>query len=71
MYRNVKQRIFHSVIIAIIVIAILCVGGMFILKYQVEGESNMPFKISKISIIESVEGTETQGAGEKWNFDVA
>ena len=58
-------------IIAIIVIAILCVGGMFILKYQVEGESNMPFKISKISIIESVEGTETQGAGEKWNFDVA
>ena len=70
MYRNVKQRIFHSVIIAIIVIAILCVGGMFILKYQVEGESNMPFKISKISIIESVEGTETQGAGEKWNFDV-
>lgn len=71
MYRNIKQRIFHSVIIAIIVIAILCVGGMFILKYQVEGESNMPFKISKISIIESVEGTETQGAGEKWNFDVA
>lgn len=71
MYRNVKQRIFHSVIIAIIVIAILCVGGMFILKYQVEGESNMPFKISKISIIESVEGTETQGTGEKWNFDVA
>ncbi len=71
MYRNVKQRIFHSVIIAIIVIAILCVGGMFILKYQVEGESNMPFKISKISIIESVEGTETQGAGEKWSFDVA
>ena len=71
MYRNVKQRIFHSVIIAIIVIAILCVGGLFILKYLVEGESNMPFKISKISIIESVEGTETQGAGEKWNFDVA
>ena len=71
MYRNVKQKIFHSVIISIIIIAILCVGGMFILRYQVEGESNMPFKITKISIIESVEGTETQGAGEKWNFDVA
>ena len=49
MYRNVKQKIFHSIIIAIIIIAILCVGGMFILRYQVEGESNMPFKISKIS----------------------
>ena len=70
MYRNVKQKIFHSVIISIIIIAILCVGGMFILRYQVEGESNMPFKISKISIIESVEGTESEGAGEKWKFNV-
>ena len=67
MYRNVKQKIFHSVIITIIIIAILSVGGMFILRYQVEGESNMPFKISKISIIESVEGTESEGAGEKWS----
>ena len=70
MYRNVKQKIFHSVIIAVIIIAILCVGGMFILRYQVEGESNMPFKISKISIIESVEGTESQETEEKWNLNV-
>ena len=70
MYRNVKQKIFHSVIISVIIIAILCVGGMFILRYQVEGESNMPFKITKISIIESVEGMECEGANEKWNFNV-
>ena len=55
MYRNLKQKIFHSLIITIIIIAILSVGGMLILRYQVEGESNMPFKISKISIVESVE----------------
>ena len=70
MYRNVKQKIFHSVIISVIIIAILCVGGMFILRYQVEGESNMPFKITKISIIESVEGLENESAGEKWSFRV-
>lgn len=70
MYRNVKQKIFHSVIISVIIIAILCVGGMFILRYQVEGESNMPFKINKISIIESVEGMENEGSNEKWNFNV-
>ena len=70
MYRTVKQKIFHSVIISVIIIAILCVGGMFILRYQVEGESNMPFKITKISIIESVEGMECEGANEKWNFNV-
>ena len=54
----------------VIIIAILSVGGMLILRYQVEGESNMPFKISKISIIESVEGVENQGTEEKWNFNV-
>ena len=70
MYRNLKQKIFHSLIITIIIIAILSVGGMLILRYQVEGESNMPFKISKISIVESVEGNEGQNAEEKWNFDV-
>ena len=70
MYRNLKQKAFHVVIIIIIIFAILCVGGMLILKYQVEGESNMPFKITKISIVESVEGMENESAGEKWSFGV-
>ena len=70
MYSNINKKIFHIVMIIVIIFAILCVGGILILKYQVEGESNMPFKITKISIVESVEGTETEGAGEKWNFNV-
>lgn len=71
MYRNINKKIFHVVMIIIIIFAILCVGGIFILKYQVEGESNMPFKITKISLIESVEGTENQDSQEKWNFNVS
>ncbi len=70
MYRNLKQKAFHVVIIIIIIFVILCVGGMLILRYEVEGESNMPFKITKISVVESVEGMENQDAGEKWNFGV-
>lgn len=70
MYRNLKQKAFHVAIIIIIISVILCVGGMLILKYEVEGESNMPFKITKISIIESVEGLENESAGEKWSFRV-
>ena len=56
--------------ITVIIFAILCVGGILILRYQVEGESNLPFKITKISIVESVEGMENQGAAEKWNLNV-
>lgn len=70
MYRDLRQKAFHIAIILIIVFAILCIGGILILRYQVEGETNMPFKITKISVIQSVEGMENQGTGEKWNFNV-
>jgi hypothetical protein len=69
MYRNIKKKIFHIVAIIVIVCVIIFIAGMFILRYQVEGESNMPFEITKISIVESVEGTEIDSS-EKWNFNV-
>jgi hypothetical protein len=56
--------------IVIIVFVILCVTGILVLRYHVEGESNMPFKITKISIVESVEGNAVPGATEKWNLNV-
>ena len=70
MYSRINKKIFHIVMIIVIIFVILFVAGIFLLKYQVEGESNMPFKITKISIIESVEGIETQAATQKWNFSV-
>lgn len=70
MYRNLNKKLFHVVMIIVIIFAILCVGGILILKYHVEGDPNLPFKITKISIIESVEGMAVQGAVEKWNLNV-
>ena len=41
------------------------------IKYEVEGETNMPYQLSKIVIIGTVEGVETTEKGkEKWNFDI-
>lgn len=70
MFRNLNKKIFHIIMITAIVFVILCVAGILILRYQVEGESNMPFKITKISVVESVEGNAIQGATEKWNLNV-
>lgn len=70
MFRNLNKKIFHVIMIAVIILAFLCVAGILVLRYQVEGELNMPFKITKISIVESVEGMENQGATEKWNLTV-
>ena len=42
----------------------------FILKYNVEGETNMPFVLSKISIISQSLGTDKTVEGMRWAFDV-
>lgn len=70
MYRNINKKIFHIVSIITIIFVIIFIAGMFILRYQVEGESNMPFQITKISIIESVEGKEEENSSGEWNFSV-
>lgn len=70
MFRYLNKKIFHIIMITGMIFVILCVAGILILRYQVEGESNMPFKITKISIVESVEGNAIQGATEKWNLNV-
>ena len=48
MYRNINRKIFHIISIIVILVIIMFVAGMFILRYQVEGESNLPFQIKKI-----------------------
>ena len=70
MYRGLDKKIFHVIMITIIIFVILCIAGILVLRYQVEGETNLPFKITKISIVETVEGMENQGTTEKWNINV-
>lgn len=70
MYRSLNKKIFNTIMIIVIIFVILFIAGFLALKYQVEGETNAPFKITKISIIESVEGMENQGTAEKWNLNV-
>lgn len=63
-----KQTIKLCIAITIFVIIILLVV-ITMIRYNVEGDKNMPFNLSKIIIVSTAEGTETEGE-EKWNFDV-
>ena len=40
------------------------------LQYNVEGDEHIPFEISKISIISSVEGYDVEDVENKWNLEV-
>lgn len=63
-----KQTIKLCVAVLIFVIIILLVVAIMI-RYQVEGDKNMPFNLSKVIVISTAEGNETKGK-KKWNFDV-
>ena len=67
-----NRKSFHISILIIMTLIILLILGFIILRYQVEGETNLPFKLSKISIISSSEGIDKQEQveGNRWNFDI-
>ena len=53
--------------LALILILVL----MAMIKYEVEGEQNMPFKLSKIIIISDAQGIENKNENKtEWNFDI-
>ncbi len=64
-----KETIKLIVAITVLVLLLLFVAIMMI-KYEVEGETNMPYKLSKIVVIGTVEGVEAEKGKQKWNFDI-
>ena len=66
---NIKRAIKASISIAMLIV-ILTIVVIVIIKYNVEGEKNMPFKLSKITIISTAEGLEPEENDQniKWQY---
>lgn len=71
MEKSKKDKIKFAVTFLIIVIAFVFVISIM-LKYNVEGEKNIPFNISEIILISSAEGKNKSENPEnlKWNLDI-
>lgn len=67
-YRK-KEIIKAGIAIIVIIVAIFIVFTLGY-KYKVEGERKMPFKLSKVTVVSTVEGEENKGSEEKWNLNV-
>lgn len=65
-----SKKYFHIVMLIVIFTVILFGLGIIVLKYNVEGETNMPFELSKIVIISSSEGIDKDATNTRWAFDV-
>ena len=59
MNNKLKERIKLSLAIAVLAVIIIVVL-MIVAQYQVQGETNMPYKLSKITIISTAEGEEKE-----------
>ena len=57
----------HIAIIFLIIIAIGFTAVMLIRRYDEKGEENMPFDISKISVISSINGQDVKDKENLWN----
>lgn len=56
---------------AIIIVLIIAVIALLILKYEVEGEQNMPFKLSSILVLSNAEGyQEKENKEYRWDTEI-
>ena len=65
------KKIVHICIILGIIAIILIIAGIIMLRYQVEGETNLPFELSKMIVISTAESKEIDKVDNlKWNFSI-
>jgi len=65
-----KNQIFKKCLFFFCIIIILMVVGSIMLKYHVEGETTLPYNISKIFVISTVEGQPVDDGQNIWNINL-
>ena len=65
-----SKKILNICIVGIIIIAIIFTAVMLILNYDENGETNMPFEISKILVVSTVNGQDVENSDAKWDINV-
>lgn len=64
-----ESQIIKLCIAISVMIIIFILVAIIMIKYEVEGDKNMPFNLSKIVMVSTAEGVESKGKN-KWNFDI-
>lgn len=69
--QKLSKKMFNVCIVFVIVVVIIFISVMFMLHYNVNGETNMPFKISKINIISTCDGKDTENNDYRWSINIS
>lgn len=65
-----KLKFLNKYIVIFVIAIIAIVIGSFTIKYQVEGETNLPFQVSKIMVISNASGIQKEDAQNKWDLSL-
>lgn len=65
-----KSRIFKKCIFLTCIVIIIMMVIFEMVRYEVEGEKKMPFNISKIFVVSTVEGNQVDDGQNIWNINV-
>lgn len=68
--QKLSRKILNICIICTIIIAIIFTAILLILNYDEKGETNMPFLLSKISIVSTVDKQDVENSEYKWAMNV-
>lgn len=67
--QSLSNKILNICIVFIIIVGIVFTAVMCILNYDEKGETNMPFQISKITVISSVDGQDVENSQYRWSIN--
>lgn len=70
MHRN-NKKLMHLCIIIVMIVTIIFTALIIVLKYGHSGETNMPFEITKISVISTVGAQDVENNNKEWNLQVS
>lgn len=66
-----RKNLFKKCIFIAVIVMILTVVASIMIKYYVEGEKELPFSISKILLVSTVNGKVIDDAENIWNIDIS
>ena len=67
---KISRKAIHLIIGICVIVAVAIFVGITMVKYEVEGEKNMPFELSKIMVVSTAEGFANEDSKYKWDFDI-
>lgn len=68
--RDNKKKIIRISLFILVIVIILSVISILLMKYNVEGETNLPFELKEVLIISSADANKIEPGEKRWNLDI-